>query len=48
MMKAGVGAEVIVGYVKSVKVSEPLGAEQIIEWKKAGIPDAVLEAAVSR
>jgi hypothetical protein len=37
---------VIVGYVKSVKVSGPLSAEQIVEWKRAGIPDA--EAAVSR
>jgi hypothetical protein len=48
MMKAGIGTEVIVGYVKNVKVSGPLSAEQIVEWKKAGIPDAVLEAAVSR
>jgi hypothetical protein len=47
MMKAGIGTEVIVGYVKNVKVSGPLSAEQILEWKKAGIPDAVLEAAVS-
>lgn len=48
MMKAGIGTEVIVGYVKGVKVSGPLSPEQIIEWKKAGISDAVLEAAVSR
>ena len=47
MMKAGIGTEVIVSYVKSVKVSEPLDAGQIVEWKRAGIPDAVLEAAVS-
>ena len=48
MMKAGIGTEVIVRYVESVKVSGPLSAEQILEWKRAGIPDAVLEAAVSR
>jgi len=48
MMRAGVGVEVIVGYVKGAKVSQPLSAEQIVDWKKAGIPDAVLEAAVSR
>jgi len=47
MMKAGIGTEVIVGYVKNAKVSGPLSAEQIVEWKKAGIPDAVLQAAVS-
>jgi hypothetical protein len=39
---------VIAGYVKSVRLSAPLTAEQIVEWKKAGIPDAVLGAAVSR
>jgi len=48
MMKAGVGVEVIVGYVKGVKLSKPLDADQIVEWKKAGIPEAVLNAAVSR
>ena len=48
MMKAGIGTEVIVGYVKNAKVSGPLSAEQIVEWKKAGIPDSVLQAAVSR
>ncbi len=47
MMRAGVGTEVIVGYVKSLKGSVSLGADQIVDWKRAGIPDAVLEAAVS-
>ncbi len=47
MMKAGVGVEVIVGYVKGAKLSKPLGADQIVEWKKAGIPDAIIGAAVS-
>ena len=48
MMKAGAGADVIVRYVKSVKLSAPVTAEQIVEWKKAGIPDAVLAAIASR
>ena len=48
MLKAGIGTEVIVGYVKNIKMSGPLNAEAIVDWKKAGIPDAVLEAAVSR
>lgn len=47
MMKAAVGAEVIAGYVRGVRLETPLTAEQIVEWKKAGIPDAVLSAAVS-
>lgn len=46
-MKAGVGVEVIVGYVKSVRLSAPLTSEQIVEWRKRGIPDAVLGAMVS-
>jgi hypothetical protein len=48
MLKAGVGVEVIGGYVRAVRVSEPLSAEQIVDWKKAGIPDTVLETVVSR
>lgn len=48
LMTAGVGADVIAGYVKGVKLSAPLTSEQIVEWKKTGISDAVLAAVVSR
>lgn len=46
MAHAGVGEEVIVSYVKGVRIGPPLSAEEIVDWKKAGIADAVIRAAV--
>jgi hypothetical protein len=48
MTRAGVGPDVLLAYVKGQRLSRKMTAEDIIEWTKAGIPDAVIEAAASR
>lgn len=48
MMRAGVGTDVIVRYVRSVSLTAPLTAEQIVDWKSSGISDQVLGAVVGR
>lgn len=48
MMKQGVSADVILVYVEGQRLSRKLTAEEIIDWTKAGIPDAVIRAAASR
>lgn len=48
MMDAGVGVDVIAGYVRGVKIEPALTPEEIIEWKTSHIPEAVIAAAVGR
>jgi len=48
-MKAeNVSEDVMVAYVRGQKLRKPLTSDEIIDWKRAGISDAVIEAAVSR
>jgi hypothetical protein len=47
LMREGVGTDVIVRYVWSQKLSQPLAAEEILAWKKDGISDEVIKAALS-
>jgi hypothetical protein len=48
MTRAGVAPDVLLAYVKGQRLSRKMTAEEIIDWTKAGIPDAVIEAAASR
>src|SRR5262249_16293169 len=48
LMREGVGADVLVAYVKSKPVSAALTAEEILDWKKSGIADSVIEAALAQ
>lgn len=48
MSRAGVAPDVQLAYVKGQRLSRKMTAEDIIDWTKAGIPDAVIEAAASR
>jgi len=48
LMKEGVGTDVIRLYVRAHPPAVPLTAEEIIDWKKSGIPDAVIEATFSK
>lgn len=48
MIDAGVGVDVIVGYVRGVKIEPALTPEEIIEWKTSHITEAVIAAAVGR
>jgi hypothetical protein len=48
MSRAGVAPDVLLVYVRGQRLSRKLTAEDIIAWTKAGIPDAVIEAAASR
>lgn len=47
MMQEGVGTEVIVAYVQGQRVRK-LTADDIIDWKRAGIPEDVIRAAASK
>ncbi len=44
LVQEGVGDDVIAAYVRSRRPTPPLGAEEILDWKKAGISDAVIRA----
>jgi len=48
MTRAGVAPDVLLAYVKGQRLSRRMTSEDIIDWTKAGIPDAVIEAAAAR
>jgi hypothetical protein len=48
LMQEGVGSDVLVAYVKSRHVAAPLSAEEIVDWKRAGIAEPVIEAAIAQ
>jgi hypothetical protein len=41
----GVEDDVLVAYVEQRKLSRPLTVDEILQWKRAGIPDAAIRAA---
>jgi len=45
LMQEGVGTDVILSYVRANRLATALTAEEIIDWKKAGIAEAVILAA---
>jgi hypothetical protein len=45
LMHANVGTDVILSFVRANRPAIPLTADQIIDWKKSGIPDEVIRAA---
>jgi hypothetical protein len=47
LMHEGVGSDVLVAYAKSNRLNAPLTAEEIVDWKKSGIADSVIEAVLS-
>jgi hypothetical protein len=48
LMKEGLGKEVVAAYVREHTISPKLTAAEIVEWKKAGIPEPVISAALSQ
>jgi hypothetical protein len=48
MMEASVGVDVIVAWVASQAERPPLSADDVIDWKKSGIDEKVIRAAVAR
>jgi hypothetical protein len=48
MMKAGVSEETIASYLRGAKLSRSLNAEEILDWKKAGIAEGVIRVALGR
>ncbi|HEX4441098.1 MAG TPA: hypothetical protein VH854_13565 [Thermoanaerobaculia bacterium] len=48
LMQEGVGSDVLVAYVKTQRVSAPLTAEEIVDWKRSGIVEPVIEAAIAQ
>jgi cytochrome c-type biogenesis protein CcmH/NrfF len=47
MMNAGISEETIAAYVRDAKLARPLTADEILEWKKAGIAESVIRAAIA-
>jgi|RhiMetdeSRZDD1v2_1073273.scaffolds.fasta_scaffold01160_26 hypothetical protein len=48
LMHESVSTDVIVAYVKSRRVATALTADEIIDWKKSGIAEPVIEAAIAQ
>lgn len=48
MMADGIGSEVIASYVRSINIVPALTPEQISEWKREGIAEPVIAAALER
>jgi hypothetical protein len=48
MMDAGVGVDVIAAWVASLPSRPTLSADDVIEWKKSGIDEKVIRAALAR
>jgi hypothetical protein len=44
LMHADVGTDVILSFVRANRPATPLTADEIIDWKKSGIPDEVIRA----
>lgn len=48
MMSEGLTPDVIATWVRGERLISRLSAEDLVEWKRAGIPDEVLKAAAER
>jgi hypothetical protein len=48
MMQEKVASEVILAFVRGQAVTRRLSAEEIIDWTRSGIPDAVIQSAAAR
>ena len=48
MMQEHVAPEVILAFVRGQALARRLTAEEIIDWTRAGVPDAVIQSAASR
>jgi len=46
MMQAGIATETIVSFVRGIRLAPALGAEGVLDWKKAGIAEDVIRAAL--
>ena len=46
LKSGGVGDDVLASYVKQRKLSRALSVDEILTWKNAGIPDAIIKLAV--
>jgi len=46
MMKAGIGEETIASFVRGARATRSLGADEVLDWKKAGIAESVIRAAI--
>jgi hypothetical protein len=46
MMGEGIGTDVIVAYVKGEHLKQKLSADDVIDWKKSGIDERVIQAAL--
>jgi len=46
LLARGIAEDIIVEYVRGRALTAPLGAEEILVWNEAGVPEAILRAAV--
>jgi hypothetical protein len=45
LKSGGVGEDVLAAYVKQRRLARPLTVDEILDWKNAGMPDAVIKLA---
>jgi hypothetical protein len=48
LKRQGFGADLLVDYVSKKTIRSPLTAGDLIQWKEAGMPEAVIRAAILR
>jgi hypothetical protein len=48
MMKAGISNETIASYARGIRTSPPLTGDDVLAWKKAGIAEEVIRAALDQ
>jgi hypothetical protein len=44
----GLSSELLIGYISQLALTQPMGADDIVDWNKAGLPESVILAAVNR
>jgi len=48
LKRQGFSSDLLIGYVNQRVLSAPLSAQDMMEWKKAGLPESVIQAALDR
>jgi hypothetical protein len=48
LKRQGFGTELLVDYIHQHSVTAPLSADELVQWKQAGMPDEVIKAALDR
>lgn len=44
----GLGSDILISYIRQQVLTAPLTAEDLVHWKRAGLPESVIQAALDR